>query len=271
MNLDIYTTEMAKSVWDKAFFMDKIPGAKCVIDFGCADGTMIRFLAPLFPSIEFVGYDSNNELIEMGEQALSKEVKNVSFWRKEELHKMIHLIKDSYSMDEVCLNFSSVLHEVFSFNNGIDEIKTLIKEIVPKYITIRDMYWHAGPGAYGLASQEERIRETVLPQYIEEYENRFDYIHNPKNTTHFLMKYQWKDNGWEDELKENYYSWDLNELLNVVDNIQYDEEYNERTHYGLVFSTYYQLPFLTEKWLNEYGFYNVNAHTHAQFILRRND
>ena len=63
MNLDIYTTEMSKSVWDKAFFMDKIPGVKCVIDFGCADGAMIRYLAPLFPDIYFIGYDINNELI----------------------------------------------------------------------------------------------------------------------------------------------------------------------------------------------------------------
>ena len=53
----IYTFEMSKSVWDKAFFMDKIPGVKCVIDFGCADGAMIRYLAPLFPDIYFIGYD----------------------------------------------------------------------------------------------------------------------------------------------------------------------------------------------------------------------
>lgn len=269
MDLNIYTEEMAKSALDKAFFIDKIPGAKCVIDFGCADGAMIRFLAPLFPSIEFFGYDSNNELIKMGEQALSEKVSNVSFWRKEELHKMIHQIKDSYSMNEVCLNFSSVLHEVFSFNNGIDEIKTLIKEIAPKYVTIRDMYWHAGSDINYLRSQENRIRKAVLPQYVKEYENQFDYMHSPKNITHFLMKYQWKDNGWEDELKENYYSWDINDFIKIIDDIEYDREHGDMTCYDLVFSNYYQLPFLTEKWLNEYGIYNVSAHTHAQFILRR--
>ena len=57
MNLDIYAEEMSKSVWDKAFFMDKIIGAKLVIDFGCADGAMIRMLAPLFPNTTFYGYD----------------------------------------------------------------------------------------------------------------------------------------------------------------------------------------------------------------------
>ena len=59
MNFDIYTEEMSKSVWDKAFFMDKIIGAKLVIDFGCADGAMIRMLAPLFPNTTFYGYDIN--------------------------------------------------------------------------------------------------------------------------------------------------------------------------------------------------------------------
>ena len=64
MNLNTYTTEMSKSIWDKAFFMDKIPGVKCVIDFGCADGAMVHFLAPLFPDIMFVGYDISSELID---------------------------------------------------------------------------------------------------------------------------------------------------------------------------------------------------------------
>ena len=65
MDLDIYTESMAKSNWDKAFFMDKIGDTKCIVDFGCADGAMIRMLAPLFPSITFIGYDSNKELIEI--------------------------------------------------------------------------------------------------------------------------------------------------------------------------------------------------------------
>ena len=71
MDLDIYTTEMSKSVWDKAFFMDKIPGVKCVIDFGCADGAMIRYLAPLFPDIMFVGYDISEEYIKIANNRIA--------------------------------------------------------------------------------------------------------------------------------------------------------------------------------------------------------
>lgn len=267
MNLNIYTEEMSKSVWDKAFFMDKIQGAKCIIDFGCANGAMIKYLAPLFPDTEFLGYDANLELIHMA--CAQTTYNNVSFWHTTQRDKMIDYVKSHYQPNEICLNFSSVLHEVFSFNNGIEDIIAIVQQLAPKYITIRDMYWHAGPGVNYLRCQEKHIRESVLPQYLKEYESHFDYIHSPKHITHFLMKYQWKDNGWEDELKENYYSWDINDLLKLVDDIEYDKEHGDRTCYDLVFSNYYQLPYLTEKWLNEYGIYNVNAHTHAQFILRR--
>lgn len=264
MNLDIYTTEMSKSVWDKAFFMDKIPGAKCIIDFGCADGAMIRFLAPLFPSVEFFGYDSNNELLEMGEQALSEEVDNVSFWRKENLHEMIHWIKDLYSPNEICLNFSSVLHEVFSFNNGIDEIKTLIKEITPKYITIRDMYCDEFI-PFVVSHNEHQLIDAFsadkkLRKHAREFTRKFGPIMNWRDMTHMLMKLQWMDNGWEDELKENYYSWTIDKFIDDIGG-----------NYITSFECRYQLPYLSEKWKKEYEWYNPDIHTHAQFILRRAD
>jgi len=261
MNLDIYTEEMSKSAWDKAFFMDKIPGAKCVIDFGCADGAMIRFLAPLFPSVEFFGYDINDELIDMGEQALPEENSNVSFWRNGELHKMIHWIKDWYSMNEICINFSSVLHEVFSSSpSGKETIRCLVEELRPKYITIRDMYWHAAPDVNMLCSAENKIRAQVEEKYLSDYEATFGFMHSPQSITHFLMKYQWKDNGWEDEMKENYFSYTIKDFLNTMCQWQYTT----------IFESHYQLPYLTEKWKKEYGFFVPEAHTHAQFILRRN-
>ena len=83
MNFDIYTEEMSKSVWDKSFFMDKIIGAKLVIDFGCADGAMIRMLAPLFPNTTFYGYDINDNLIvEAWRKLESPADKNTFFFHK---------------------------------------------------------------------------------------------------------------------------------------------------------------------------------------------
>ena len=50
VNLNRYNLSMSKSLIDKIFFMDKIDDTiKVIVDYGCADGTLIRFLAPLFP------------------------------------------------------------------------------------------------------------------------------------------------------------------------------------------------------------------------------
>ena len=99
MNLDTYTSEMAKSVWDKAFFMDKIPGAKCIIDFGCADGAMIRMLAPLFPNTTFYGYDINDELIiEAWRKLKSPADKNTFFFQFSKFYR-------TYSTCRACSNY----------------------------------------------------------------------------------------------------------------------------------------------------------------------
>ena len=109
MNLDTYTTEMSKSVWDKAFFMDKIPGVKCVIDFGCADGAMNHFLAPLFPEIMFVGYDISSELIDRARHT-APYYANAAFFdgsKKYGDQHVIDFVKPKYKPEEICINFSS--------------------------------------------------------------------------------------------------------------------------------------------------------------------
>ena len=40
-NYKVYNDRMRRSMWDKAFFMDKIPGTELLIDYGCADGSLI--------------------------------------------------------------------------------------------------------------------------------------------------------------------------------------------------------------------------------------
>lgn len=257
MNLDIYTTEMSKSIWDKAFFMDKIPGAKCVVDFGCADGVMIRMLAPLFPDIRFYGYDKDDNMIKLAKEKNS--ASNVYFYESWELGWLSRAVSSAFSEDEICVNFSSVLHEVFSFDDEI-YVKELIKELHPKYITIRDMYWHYDGDPYISNVGVIHILSRLKPGYYPSFVKKYGYIHDWKRMTHFLMKYQWKDNGWEEELEENYYSWQIGQFMKLVDN-----------NYDTIFENHYQLPHLIEKWFKSPGIFMPEAHTHAQFILRRKD
>lgn len=259
MDLSIYTTEMAKSVWDKAFFMDKIPGTKCVIDFGCADGAMIRYLSSLYPDITFIGYDINRELIDMAHATPPFNANLIyccGIW--EGIDDLMEFVTTRFKPTEICINFSSVLHEVYSSTGGIEVIQRLIDSLQPRYITIRDMYC------------DESLPFTVpsfdtvwgpLPYYAcREFTECFGNVNTWRDMTHLLMKLQWVDNGWEDELKENYYSWNIDKFIDDIGG-----------EYITSFECHYQLPYLGEKWKKEYGWYNPDIHTHAQFILRRDD
>ena len=274
MNLNIYTEEMAKSIWDKAFFMDKIIGAKLVIDFGCADGAMIRMLSELFPNITFYGYDHNDDLIEMAwSKVTSENYKNVYFFHENRspwegatdgFEDMLKIAKEYYKPEEICINFSSVLHEIFSSTGGKDKIVHMIDELHPKYITIRDMYYHHEI----LDEEDEYLSElqkihiislcsALAPGCYNKYINKFGYIKKMKDLVHFLMKYQWRDNDYEQELKENYFAWRIRDVKKLVGN------------YNTIFEAHYMLPYYVEQW-KIYGI-GPDVHTHAQFILRRND
>jgi len=262
MDLNIYTEEMSKSVWDKAFFMDKVPGVKCVIDFGCANGAMIKMIAPLFPNTSFIGYDISADLIDMA-QKTPPFVSNAAFFSGQEVgaKDMLIFIKDKgFKPNEICLNFSSVLHEIFSSSpEGKEVIQQIINELEPKYITIRDMYFDYDKRFVKLSFVNNIINKLQIDEkYIQEFEERHGTIMNWEGLIHFLMKYQWKDNGWEQELKENYFSWWLGDFIYLVGDC-YEE----------VFKANYQLPYYTEQWMP--FFFKPELHTHAQFILRRNE
>ena len=268
MDYDIYTTEMSKSVWDKAFFMDKIPGAKCVIDFGCADGAMIRYLSPLFPDIMFVGYDISKELLDRARKTPPFNA-NIIYFEDGPLAGVAALTRyvlNSFKPEEICINFSSVLHEVFSSTGGDTVIKYLITRLHPKFITIRDMYCDDPVSFTAGGSEVVPMLDMIVRNYgtrmtdkFDEYSNKHGALKDWRDFTQLLMKVQWIDNGWEDELKEDYFSWTLDKLYPVIG------------AYSPCFEARYQLPYLSEKWKKEYGWYNPDIHTHAQFILRRDD
>ena len=254
-NHEVYTESMAHSIWDKAFFMDKIGDADTVIDFGCADGSMIHMLRGLFPKKKFYGYDNDPQMISLAKMKYGYE----GWWQECELDEMIDNVLKS-GAKSICLNFSSVLHEVFSVSGGIAAIRSILTYLPVDYISIRDMYYHVDedypifvslPSEFILQFDQNKVMEFVM---------RYGQLNNWKNIVHFLMKYQWINNGWEEELNENYFSWTKREFLGCI-----------RTCWrgDVVFEAHYQLPHLCYRWFRDYGIWIPDIHTHAQFVLAR--
>ena len=56
-DLDIYLTRMQRSILDKMFFIDKVfEPFETIIDFGCANGELIKAMLPMFPNYKYISY-----------------------------------------------------------------------------------------------------------------------------------------------------------------------------------------------------------------------
>ena len=54
-NIPNYNLEMQKSLIDKAFFLDKAEDTSIFVDFGCANGSLLKFSQMLIPEAIYIG------------------------------------------------------------------------------------------------------------------------------------------------------------------------------------------------------------------------
>ena len=131
----VYNDRMRRSMWDKAFFMDKVPGTELIIDYGCADGSLIRFLQSLFPSMHFIGFDIDPAMI-----AAANRERVGNMWFYSSADEMMAKIRElGIERRRIAVNFSSVLHEIFHYDCDRSMITDIIRDISPRYLVIRDM------------------------------------------------------------------------------------------------------------------------------------
>lgn len=256
-----FTDSMAKSIWDKAFFMDKIEDCNVIIDFGCADGSMLDMLAGIFQNKVYIGYDNDEKVLAMAKQR-NADHDQVFIVGPDHLENALDAICERRDKSKVCLNFASVLHEIYSFpeEGGLDVIKHIVQKLEPEYITIRDMYFDSGRYFYDDKQLPDTfdVRTMADAKFCDDFERKFGRIDNWKNLCHFLMKYQWAENGWEKEMQENYFSLNMERFISDIGG-----------GYIRLFTTTYLLPHLCCKWVREYNIFIPAIHTHAQFVLGR--
>ncbi len=213
VNYQVYNDRMRRSMWDKAFFMDKVAGAEVIIDYGCADGSLVRFLSALFPSMRFIGFDIDPAMVEA---ANANRGKNTFFFStmgevRDQLKRM--QVRGS----QCAVIFSSVFHEVFHYGYDLSKIRDFLSAISPQYLVVRDMlYDSADDNAILSKEAERRVREKVAAGQIQSFEEQYGSIRAQRNLIHFLLKYQYTEN-WDRECAENYFSCTLEKLLRVLD------------------------------------------------------
>lgn len=257
-DLIAYNLSMKKSLIDKMFFMDKIgDDIKVVVDYGCADGALIRFLAPLFPEITFVGYDRSEAMIE---RAIAETIDDNCYFFSSLPIFNDWLNETDWTADQCIINLSSVIHEVYSYavDNSVEAFWRYVNEFGFKYIVIRDM--GLDESAHRSAFKEDliKVRAHYPQDKIREFESIHGSICDNYNLIHFLLKYRYTDN-WEREVRENYLPITVESMANQIS-----------PRYELIYHDHYILPFLANVVKKDFDI-ALKDYTHVKFIYRKKE
>lgn len=254
-NLEKYNSSMAKSLIDKIFFMDKIDDqVKFVVDYGCADGTLVRFLASIFPDLVFIGYDINLDMITLANEK-GKHLSNAIFTTDLDSLKVKH---PDFDYSRAVLNLSSLIHEIYSYCSGaeIENFWNFVNSSGFRYVITRDMCLDYT--AHRAALKEDLIKvkkHYINDEHLSEFEKIHGSIDDNYNLIHFLLKYRYHEN-WDREVKENYLPLCVEDIAKRISD-----------DYELIYMDHYVLPYLARTVMDDFGIV-LKDYTHAKFIYR---
>ena len=250
-NFDSYNKNMAKSIVDKMFFWDKVD-AQFFVDFGCADGTLIKMLQGLDPDMKFMGYDICNDMLEIARQNCT-ETDFTSSW---DVVKTVVDVKKQEGL-KTCLILSSVIHEVIHYSSEaeIDAFWHNIYNSGFDFICVRDIIPSRTIDRPADLNDYINIIKKGDKNKISEFESVWGSVENNKNLIHYLLKYRWEAN-WDREIKENYFAIYREDFLRLVGD-----------SYELIYHEHFLLPYVRESIKKDYDI-TIRDYTHLKLILK---
>lgn len=249
INTKVYTEGMRKSLIDKVFFVDKVE-CKNFVDFGCGDGSMIDFLAGMFPENNYYGYDENKDFIDSNIHIMANEYFSSSW--DDVFYKL--------DVRETGIILSSVVHEVYSYKSKkeIEDFWNIVYNNNFGYVIFRDMMVSSNSDRPSDVNDVLKIRRNYDPSMLSEFESNWGSITHNKNLIHFLLKYRYKEN-WSREVEEDYLPIYYEKFLSLVP-----------SEYDVLFLEHYSLPFLKTKAKSDFDI-DIKDNTHIKMILKRKD
>jgi SAM-dependent methyltransferase len=294
-DITIYNSQMAKAIEDKLWFekfLSQPQFKKDVIiyDLGCADGELIRHLAPKYPNIDFVGIDNSVEMIQLARARQSysnesyvysdngslkidiygKDYYGVNFNDKLKAAKTQEDIIEEYKYKvpenkTVILIMSSVFHEIvyyeydsslFNFYKENAGFYVFQEGIKPDYIFFRDMIPNESINRKARSVDISKIKHIANQEQLESYLIFHD-IEKQRDLVQFLLKYKYTQN-WKRECNENYFPCTFQDLP------KFFEDFN------IIYSKQYILPYTHDQILKDFDI-DVKDNTHVNIIFKRKE
>ena len=251
-NYNTYIYGMRKSLEDKLFWYDLVQDYDTVVDFGCADGSLLKALEERNDERKLkkrlVGIDNNEIMLNKAKENIPEGYFFSSF-------------NDFIPTDYTVLNLSSVIHEVYSYcsKEEIDKFWYNVFNNHYRYIAIRDMMV-----SKSIHDNRERPTYWIPSEYRDQFEDYcnkrgvgvFEGQCNPIITLEFYLKYRYVEN-WERESREHYFPIYLEELLKKIP-----------VGYEIIYLDHYILPYAKAKAKEDIGV-DIVDNTHCKILLRR--
>jgi SAM-dependent methyltransferase len=250
---------MAKSLIDKIYFLDKVD-ANLFVDYGCADGVMLCFIARVFPGIDLVGYDIDESMLATARENALRQNPNSKIVFTSDWNEVRDIVlRRRAEGTKSCLVLSSVMHEIHSYlsdgeqNNVHREIWGLAG-VTFDFTAFRDMMVSRTASRPSDPMQVARIIQTFDPKRLSEWTATWGSIEENWSLTHFLLTYRYEVN-WARELKENYLPVSYEDFLASIP-----------AHYFPVYRDHFTLPFLRRCVKDRFQF-DLNERTHLKLVL----
>lgn len=247
-NYEIYTNGMAKSLEDKMFFLpfvsDKIAS---VLDYGCADGVLLKALQKENLNLQLVGYDIDPNMV----QKANTEQSGIVF--SSDLKECMSQIAANKS----ALVLSSVIHEVYSYGTqeSVNSFWDLVLNSGFQYIFLRDFSCNKETDRKANLDDKLKLVKNGNEIQLLDYIDTWGKIFSQKQIIHYLLKYRYTEN-WKREVKENYLPLTTEELISKLS-----------SKYRIIYQQHYTLPFLKKKVLEDFQI-SIEDPTHIQMVLK---
>lgn len=263
-----YTDGMRKSMTDKTWFLNMIDGAKEIVDYGCADGALLQYIADAMPGVfDLTGIDIDEEMLKLANVNLSCNCDQpIALFTPEQFSDI------SASTYVSCLNCGSVIHEVYSYGTpeSIEKFWDFVFNSGFQYIAIRDMamskidisasfnviddaFWKIN--TYNQDNPDAFKRFNKFLRYIGLNQIEAD---TWRDIIHYLLKYRYVTN-WDREMRENYLPLLTEEILLKIP-----------SNYRVKYYEHYTLPYLKDQVMKDFGI-DLNTKTHYKLLLERVD
>lgn len=241
-----YLRRMQNGMDDKLWWVNKV-NSKIIVDYGCADGTLLKHIRELHPDYTLVGVDISEDMLNVART----NVHDAKFVTAQEF------LDTPVDCTGATLILSSVIHEIYSYDSEPQETMNRLLNMNFDHIAIRDMFVktdtdHQLANIYLVSLLEKKTSKKMVADFTEFW----GYPVTLKRYIHYLLKYRYVDN-WKREVRENYLPIDLEPFIHLVSQ-----------NYEVKHLDHYTLPFLKTQIKNDIGI-DLDVPTHAKILLSK--